>query len=301
MKKLLAVFVFVGSLGALAAHKTALPRGQTASRNSNLLSRRYHESEKLRYQMTGSHEEHGQTERYKARADGVVKKDAAGHFYEEYQWSDLTLNGQAVALGHGNTGFRQILSLDPDVKLAIPDMRKVSPGLVGPILDFMTFYVDLSIAIRQRLSHAGDHAYVKFGRPVSWAAGEGAILGESSVDFDVTLKDVNRSTKTATILVRHVPPAESQVQLPAEWMRTPVVDTPNNWVSVTKSASGKYVAAVGKETFDVVIKTSLTDGRILSATMDNPVEVLERECDDAALTVCGRPTRYQIRRQIAIQ
>ena len=84
-------------------------------------------------------------------------------------------------------------------------------------------------------------------------------------------------------------------------MRTPVVDTPNNWVSVRKGSNGKYVAAVGKETFDDVIQISLTDGRVLPATMDNPVEVLERECGDAALTACGPATRYQIRRRITVQ
>ena len=84
-------------------------------------------------------------------------------------------------------------------------------------------------------------------------------------------------------------------------MRTPVADAPNNWVEVEKTHAGKYVARIGKETFDDIIRISLTDGHVLSATMDNPVEVSERECDDAALTVCGAPTRYQIRRQISIQ
>lgn len=293
MRILVAIFVFVGGLGAMAAHKTVLLRDQAASADSGLLSRHYRGGEKLSYDMKGTYDERGSVQSYEARADGVVKKDVAGNFYEEYQWSDLSWNGHPVPIPAANAQFRQIVSLDPGAKGSFPvhppDVRRAPPGLIGPILDFMTFYVDLGMAIRHGLGHAGDHVYVKFGRPVSWAAGEGAVLGESSIDFDITLQDVDRSTNTATLLVRHVPPSESQVQLPAEWMRTPVVDTPNNWVSVTKSASGKYVAAVGKETFDVLIRTSLTDGRILSATMDNPVEVLERECDDAALTICGAP------------
>lgn len=32
--------------------------------------------------------------------------------------------------------------------------------------------------------------------------------------------------------------------------------------------------------------------------MDNPLEVLQRECTDESLTVCGDPIRYQIRRNI---
>ena len=34
--------------------------------------------------------------------------------------------------------------------------------------------------------------------------------------------------------------------------------------------------------------------------IDNPVEVLERNCSDLTLTVCGAPARYQILRQIEI-
>jgi hypothetical protein len=45
----------------------------------------------------------------------------------------------------------------------------------------------------------------------------------------------------------------------------------------------------------------LADGRILSATEHNPVEVLQRECQDAALVTCGEPVRFQILRQIEIK
>jgi hypothetical protein len=51
----------------------------------------------------------------------------------------------------------------------------------------------------------------------------------------------------------------------------------------------------------VEISVSLVDGEILSATMDNPVSVLARECADAELAKCGNPERYQIRREIEIR
>ena len=83
-------------------------------------------------------------------------------------------------------------------------------------------------------------------------------------------------------------------------MRTPVADTPNNWVELQKNDDGVYAGMVGKETFNVQLKVSLADGKILSATLDNPVEVVERGCVDLALTNCGDPMRYQIRRQVEI-
>src|SRR6202043_116361 len=114
------------------------------------------------------------------------------------------------------------------------------------------------------------------------------------------LKDVNRSDNTATVIVRHVPPEKPEIRLPADWMSKPVAGTPNNWVQVTRIKNGKYLAAVGKETFDVEIRLSLVDGKILSGSIDNPVETTERECEDAALTKCGDPKAHGIRRRIEI-
>ena len=91
----------------------------------------------------------------------------------------------------------------------------------------MTFYADLWLANKTgQLTHPGDHFYVKAGTPSSWASGSQVILGQSSIDFDLTLKSVNPSDQTAVLIVRHVPPDRSQVTLPAAWMQTPVSTRP---------------------------------------------------------------------------
>lgn len=262
------------------------------------LTRHYTEGEKLTYHMKGNND--GWT--YEAEANAVVKKNANGHFVEEYAWSDFMSNAP-MSLSSASLSFRQTLSLDPAIQPAVPDLSQVQPFLIGPITDLLTFYSDLWLAIRQSaLTHAGDHAYVKFGGPSSWADGHYVLLGEDSIDFDLTLKELNATTQVATLLVRHVPPPQPKVKLPAPWMQTPVADTPNNWIDVkSKNAAGKYVAQVGKETFDVEIKTSLKDGKILSATMDNIVQTRQRECSDAAFVDCGEPSAHQIPRQIELQ
>jgi hypothetical protein len=96
-----------------------------------------------------------------------------------------------------------------------------------------------------------------------------------------------------------VPPEQPAVHLPADWMREPVADTKNNWVDVQKR-DGKFVAAVGKETFDVRMKVSRADGKILSGTIENPVKAKERDCEDAAFTKCGDPRPHDILRRIEI-
>jgi hypothetical protein len=273
---------------------------QVAVDEHRILSRRYHVGEKLAYHMNGNNRDRVATTNYEADAHGEVKKDTAGKFFEEYAWSNLVVNGKPVALSAAAKDFRQSVSLDPDVTPAVPNLSQVLP-LIGPITDLLTFYSDLWLAKRlDKLHRAGDHFYFASGTPNSWADGIYTVVGEDSIDFDLALKYVDTASHTATLVVSHVPPTKPQIKLPAAWMSAPVADTPNNWVQVQKSSDGKYSAEVGKETFDVELKVSLDDGKILSATLDNPVEVLARECADAALSSCGEPVRYQIHRQVEI-
>jgi hypothetical protein len=270
---------------------------QCSAQTASPLARHYTEGEKLSYHMKGDND--GWT--YEVQASAAVKKDAAGNFVEDYAWSDFKSNAP-MSLSPASLNFRQPLSLDPAISPSIPNLSTVQSFLIGPITDLLTFYSDLWLAIRQSdLKHAGDHAYVKFGGPSSWADGTYVILGEDSIDFDLTLKELDATTQTATLLVRHVPPAQPKVKLPAAWMQTPVADTPNNFVDVKgKNPAGKFVAQVGKETFDVEIKISLKDGKILSATLDNLVNTRQRECSDAEFKDCGEPSPHQIHRQIEI-
>jgi hypothetical protein len=284
MRPLVTILLFCGSLVLL----------QT---DHDVLTRQYHEGEKLVYRMKGINE----TWRYQTQASGVVKKDSTGSYFEEYGWSNFISNDALVSLPPASMNFRQQLTLDPKHNPSVPNLAAVDLRLIGPITDWMTVYSDLWLANRTgQLTHAGDHFHFSSGTANSWADGTYVLIGEDSIDFDFTLKAVNQSNKTATIVVQHVPPAKPQVKLPAPWMETPVADTPHNWVEVKKNNEGKYTAAVGKETFDVVIHISLVDGKILSATIDNPVKTQERECADAALTQCGAPKPHNIRRQIEI-
>lgn len=275
----------------------------SASADNSLLSRHYQDGEKLAYRMKGSNRGHSGTTVYEAQATGVVKKDAAGKFVEEYAWSNLVVNGAPIALSPAATSFRQTVSLDSFQ--GVPDLSQVIP-LSGSITDLLTFYSDLLLGARQgSLAHVGDHYYFKHGTPNSWADGNYVLTGEDSIDFDISLTGLDKPGKVATVVVRHVVPAQPQIKLPADWMRAPVSDAPNNWVQVSKnyaskSDADKYVASVGKETFDVELKVSLADGKIISGTLNNPVEVLERNCADQAPMNCGEPVRYQILRQIEI-
>jgi hypothetical protein len=291
--------VLIVLLLTLATSQTvAQVKPAPADSQPSLLSRQYREGESLAYHMKATNQGRSGTLRYEADAKGTVKKNAAG-FVEEYAWSNLNFNGQAMTLPASD--FRQTLSLDPNAPPALPDFSHVNPMLIGPVADMLNFYADEWLAIKQGLHKPGDHVYVKHGGPNSWADGVQTILGQDSIDFDVTLSELDESAHTAKVVVRHVPPQNPQIQTPIKWMEAPVADTPNNWVEVGKSNNGKYLAEIGKETFDVELTISLADGKILMATLDNPVVVMARECADSQLTQCAEPEHYQIRRQVEIK
>ncbi len=287
--------------GILFSPKIQASQKLGAAKPRLLLLRHYREGEVLHYTMQGKNQGHLNTRRYNVRAQGVVNKNQSGIFIEQFRWSDLQVDNKPVPLSPVSQQFREDLSLSPGYRLSIPNLSHVQPILVGPITDLLTFYADALLAMNQpTLVHAGDHAYIKNGTPNSWADGKHFTLGQDSIDFDIILKSINRADHVATLVVRHVPPSHPQVKLPAAWMQTPVSDSPNNWVQVERMSNGKYTADIGKETFVDTLKISMLSGKIISASMDNPVDVLERVCSDSSLTTCSDPIRFQIRRQITL-
>jgi hypothetical protein len=273
----------------------------TAANSESILARRYHKGERVDYHMTATNQQGAQTISYEVYASGIVKQDSSGVFDEEIGWHDLTWNHAAVALPPASANFREPLSLDTQYRLSIPDLGQVDPRLIGPITDLLTVYSDLALAARQPgLAHRGDHIYFQHGKANSWADGNYVLTGEDSIDFDITLVELNKSRHIAAVLIKHVPPTRPQIKLPASWMQIPVADTPNNWVMVSRGQNGKFVAQIGKETFDVRLDVDTENGRILSASLDNPVKALQRECSEATLTNCGDPIPVDIHRQVRI-
>src|ERR1700719_4827318 len=179
-----AIMLGISRAGALGIGLAALtPFAGSNSRMAypaagSILSRRYQDGEKLMYRMTGSNQEW----RFQIDANGAVKKDASGRFFEEYQWTGLISDGAPYALPEASQKFRQKLSLDPDVPPAVPDLSHLDPKMIGPVTDFLTIYSDLWLANKTGiLLKAGDHFYFKRGAPNSWADGNYVLLGQDSI------------------------------------------------------------------------------------------------------------------------
>jgi len=295
----------LGAAAVAAGCRSTLPEsaGDHADELPPPLTRSYRAGETVRYVMSGSHRSPAGERRYTAESEGRVERGADGAFFETTRWVRLEVDGQAVALDGPSADFRQQLSLDADYEMPFPDIRGVNPMLIGPIFDLMTFYVDLHPSLQQgRLAAAGDRVHVPHGEPNRWADGTRVLVGEDCIDFELSLVQVTEDG--AQLRVMHVPPAKSSVALASDWMRVPVGAAPNNWVQVVREGGGAapaFVAAVGHETFDVDIRVDRATGRIVSAVMENPVDVVQRRCRDEALRDCDDPTAYRIFRRIELR
>lgn len=283
-------------------------RGAAAPVHSSPLARKYTEGETIRYIMSGTNQGRQGTLHYEAEAESKVVRDGRDCFVEEIRWTRLTFANRDVPLDEASLAFRQRLSLDPRYEMSPPDITGINPMLFGPVFDLMTFYVDLHPSLHQhKLNAIGDSVHVAHGRPNSWADGVNVILGEDCIDFALKLEALD--AQRAALRVRHIPPKASSVKFPAEWMQERVKPgVPNNWVQVQRApaqaadASGpKFIAAAGHEVFDVLITIDRSTGSILSATMDNPVDVIQRHCADESLNMCGDPVKFQIRRSIELR
>ena len=284
------------ALGTLASLPFQAP---APAPSQSLLARRYDDGARLVYRMRG--ENNGTT--YVVRLRSVVSRGSDGRLGEEYAFVDLGADGQERPMSPAASAFRTRVTLEPGgAPFDMPDLSKAQ-GLVGPVLDLVSFYADVFLAMHVNLERVGDHQHVpQPAVTASWADGTRVLIGEDAVDFDITLTALDHAAGEVTLTVNHVPPAEPKIKIPAEWMRPPVADSPNNWVQVERSGDA-YIAAVGKETFDVLLRIRLSDGVILSATMENPVVTTERRCRDAALQQCddARPGRVFRRIEMTLE
>ncbi|MFL6439273.1 MAG: hypothetical protein ACJ71Q_16980 [Terriglobales bacterium] len=120
----LARLLILACLTPNAAAQATTPAG-------SLLSRHYHDGDRVAYHMTATNQQGPQTISYEADANGAAIEDASGTWHEEIGWSNLIWNHQAIALAPSAANFREPLSLDLKYKLSIPNLSQVDPRLIG--------------------------------------------------------------------------------------------------------------------------------------------------------------------------
>src|SRR5260370_16308687 len=102
--------------------------GQAPSPQPDPLHRQYREGEKLAYHMKGINE----AWHYEIDADGLVKKDAAGKFFEEYQWTHMESAGRPQQLAASAGGVPRRPAPPPPPKPPPPRFSQPDPHKIRP-------------------------------------------------------------------------------------------------------------------------------------------------------------------------
>lgn len=248
--------------------------------------RQYKEGQTLVYRMRGIND----GRHYEAVSHHLVKKKGDS-YYEEVVWKSLNYEGKKIDLSPMKD-FRQIVSLDSNFVNSMPDIASLDPRsipfILGPILDLMTFYVDLNprlFASKINELEKGTRLTIPYNKPSSWADGRRVILGEDCIDFRLTFQSSEK--RKPLLRVEHIPPQSNlNLNLPEDWMRIPVSKLgPNNWVQIIKTSIPQtpYMVSYGYEYFDVHIYLDSGDGKIVFAEMYNPVEKMNRTAGDVTM------------------
>src|SRR5262245_9891203 len=197
-----------------ACFVVAIVAGQGIQPPNELLRRRYVEGQRLEYLMTADNN----GSQYEVRIAATTVKKSDGSFVEELAWSGYLANGKPRPLSPSAEAFRLTVTLDGGAPFVMPDWSKLA-GLVGPVADVLNFYADQFLAIHQgALRQPGDRFVYPTDIVPSWADGTSVVLGQDHVHFDLTLTSVDSAREQATLLIKHVPPAEPKIKIPADWM-----------------------------------------------------------------------------------
>ncbi len=163
---------------------------------------------RLVYIMRG--ENNGST--YAVRLRSLVSRGSDGRLGEEQAFSDIGPEGQERALPSGGGDFRVRVTMKKGgAPFVMPDLS-TARGLVAPVLDLLTFYSDLFLAINVgNLREAGDRVHVPNPTAASWADGTSVLVGEDAVDFEIQLRALDRTAGVATLAVGHVPRHQDRI------------------------------------------------------------------------------------------
>lgn len=278
--RLILVFVILGSINFADA---------------SILERKYIVGETQKYRILNSYFTNGNpTGGYEGRAISTVKTEAGGVFFEEIQWTKISKNGSSIEIP---ADFRQYVSHDPRFILKLPPLTLSNSAA---LFDTLNFYANYFVAMKSKVQKAGDHDYVdNLGVPATWTDGKTVIFGADCIDFDITLLSV--SGDSASIRVVNTPSKNiCNYSYPTEltWLSRFMKDTSNNWFNVVDLKNGSFVVQYGLEVINTVINVNLSSGKILSASMHNPVTHQTAICKGLGKDTCGDFKKETLSREV---
>jgi hypothetical protein len=246
-------------------------------------ARHYVAGEVFGYELATTHLYDGLFDRCEVGTSShEVLADATG---ESVSWVGLTVEDATGAIADLTDEALAVptyeMSLLADADMAMPDL--VVPDMVGMITDLFTYYVAVSSALGvQELHEPGDQVTADALAHGDWSDGAGTPVGDDCILATVELLALDPQG-TASFETRfEVPDDPDCFEWEVDAWSEPIAwGVSNNFQQVTDQ-EGDLVAMYGVEWFTIRSEMDAVDGRILSATMDNQLDLrLLAGCDES--------------------
>jgi hypothetical protein len=270
---------------------------------SDLFGRKYKTGETYRYKLTMEELHEGKWDHTNISICELrVIKDSSGIPYDEVHWifrqtiyAKDTIDVTKAAL----SVKPYLISLDPKGKLDLPKIE--IPDMTEPIQDFNTFFVAVSPEVgATRLNKKGDSIMSKEPVIGDFANGPTILKGEDCIGLSVKMTDI---TKNRVMLhTSFSPPSRACLSFLTSDMNIPVVtDTINNFQMVIQTGPEQYMIQYGREYFYINSTVQKSDGKIISATMFNELNLkLKINCNKEYKS-CQLETPFSEQRNLILE
>ena len=227
-----------------------------------------------------------------------VLADATG---ELVGWTALTVEAPEGTFTDESEAAQSVspyeMSLQVGIDLELPDL--VVPEMTGMITDLFTYYVAVSSSLGVTEVHESGDVYTQ-DEPVvgDWSDDLGTPVGQDCILPSIELVELDEDEGLARFETRfEVPDAPDCLDWVHESWSTPVVDGQENNFQQVVDVDGDRFAMYGVEWFTIQSDVDASDGRILSATMDNRLDLQLLGMCDEDWQSCGYDGQLVIERQ----
>jgi hypothetical protein len=247
-----------------------------------LLDRKYKLGDSYQYKLTCTEYHNGKWESTVVSVCKLsVGRDSNGVYFDEIHWVSKKIFSQKDTIDQTDKAILvkpYHISLQKNGKLDLPKIE--IPAMTEPIQDFNTFFVAISPQLgTTELKSAGDSISKKDLVKADFSNGDFISKGDDC--FSIKLKMTGVTRKTVMTEVDFLPPQEICFPYLLDEMKIPVIDnTTNNFQMVQPTGNQKFNVQYGREIFYIYSITARNGGKLLSATMNNTLNLkLKINCD----------------------
>ncbi|MFN8290228.1 MAG: hypothetical protein U0U70_08230 [Chitinophagaceae bacterium] len=272
-----------------------------ASFSQTIPYRQYREGSVLEYRLTS---ESFQNATFSGKSVAFAKMEVvsdSGQLAEEISWrAKTTYSGSDTT--DLTPAARRVkpyrISLLPEGSVPLPTLD--NPVMVGEITDLNTFFVAISPKLNMHKLSRRQPVYVN-EKTLEGNFAEGISILRGSDCIQTSQRLVKHKKRYTVIQTDFMPPASRCITPLTDTIAQKTFDHPNNFQMLQKTAGGSLNLLWGTESFTVTCRIDNRDGKIISATMTNELNLRLRVNISPDLSSYAVEIPFKIKRNLLLE